>query len=84
MGQVIVEIPQNFHKIYRINDSEFGEDLIDELEKRADSSRTPHIIEPSRQSIQTDGDAVLGIWADRKESAQEIAKKIREKNRKVT
>jgi hypothetical protein len=37
---------------------------------------------PTNEAV-TD-DEVLGIWADRKEDAQEIAREIREHNRKTT
>jgi len=42
------------------------------------------IVLPTRNSLREDGNAVLGIWADREESGQEITRKIREGNRKVT
>jgi hypothetical protein len=39
-----------------------------------------NIIPPRRNNLKEDGDAVLGIWADRDEDAMEIARKIRDKN----
>lgn len=87
MGQVTIEIPQNVHRSYQINDSEFGEKLLSDLEdfeKKATAEKTPAIIPPRRNSLKEDGEKVLGIWADREESAEEIARKIREANRKIT
>lgn len=83
MGQVTIEIPQNVNRTYRINDSEFGEQLLhdlEELEKKTKSSETHSIIQPRRNSLKKDLKAVVGIWADREESADEIARKIRDKN----
>lgn len=48
------------------------------------SDKMPAIIPPRRNSLKEDGDAVLGIWADNEEESDEIARKIREANRKTT
>lgn len=84
MGQVTIEIPQNVNRFYRIKDSEFSEQLLLELDKNSDEQAVPAIIPPRRNSLKEDGEKVLGIWADREESAEEIARKIREANRKIT
>lgn len=87
MGQVTIEIPQNVNRSYRIDDSEFGERLLEDLEdfeKKAKSGKASAVIPPRRHSLKKDLEAVVGIWADREESAEEIARKIRENNRKVT
>ena len=42
----------------------------------------PSVREPSREPV--DDSEVLGLWADRKETALEIARRIRESNRKTT
>jgi len=87
MGQVVIEIPQNVNRSYRVDDSEFGEKILQDLEnfeQKAKSKNSAAIIPPRRNSLKEDGDKVLGIWADREESAEEIARKIREQNRRVT
>lgn len=87
MGQVTIEIPQNVNRSYQINDSEFGERLLQNLEdfeKKTKSAKSPAIIPPRRNSLKEDGDAVLGIWAETEEEADEIARKVREANRKIT
>lgn len=91
MGQVILEIPQNINRTFRIESEERAADIIEKLEKSDErlskfekGVASGAIQLPTRDSLREDGDAVLGIWADRKESAQEIARKIREGNRKVT
>lgn len=41
-----------------------------------------NVKKPTNESVSDD--EVLGVWADRTESAQEIARKVREDNRKTT
>lgn len=84
MGQVLIEIPQNVNRTYHVNDSVFSEQLLDDLEPYSKSDRTPNIIPPRRNDREEALKEVFGIWSDREESAQEIARKIRENNRRVT
>jgi hypothetical protein len=78
MGQLVIEIPQNIVRSFRIKDNEFSEKLLLDLENK--SVKNSNIIPPRRNTLKEDGDAVLGIWADREEDALEIARKIRDKN----
>ncbi|MBX7174121.1 MAG: hypothetical protein K1X72_24325 [Pyrinomonadaceae bacterium] len=78
MGQLVIEVPQNIHRLFRIKDRKFTEKLLQELEQK--EVKKSNIIPPRRNSLKEDGDAVLGIWADREEDALEIARKIRDKN----
>ncbi len=83
MGQVTIEIPQNVNRSYQINDSEFGEQLLQNLEdfeKKEKSAKSPAIIPPRRNSLKEDLAEAVGIWADREESADEIARTIRDRN----
>ena len=83
MGQVTIEIPQNVNRTYQVDDSEFGEQLLQNLEdfqKKTKSGKFANIIPPRRNSLKEDLANALGIWADREESAEEIARKIRDKN----
>ena len=84
MGQVFIEIPQKVNRSYHVDDSAFGKRLLDDLEQYYKSDETLDIIPPRRSSMKEDGDAVLGIWSGREETADEIALRIRENNRKVT
>ena len=82
MGQVIIDVPQDVNRTYRFENTEIGKELLqnlDELEKKAESENKS-IIPPRRNNLKEDGKAVLGIWSDREESAEEIAQKIRDKN----
>jgi len=91
MGQVILEIPQNINRTFRIESEKKAAEILEQLEESSERSKkfeklvaSGAIVLPTRNSLREDGDAVLGIWADREESGQEIARKIREGNRKVT
>ncbi len=83
MGQVVIEIPQNINRSYNVDDSAFGEKLLDELEPYS-KSNGQNIIPPRRNDREKALKEVFGIWSDRDETAQEIARKIRENNRRVT
>ena len=83
MGQVVIEIPQNIYATYQVDDAVVSEQLLDELEP-FNESFLDEVIPPTDTDRKKALDAVIGIWADREESAQEIARKIRENNRRVT
>lgn len=83
MGQLVIEVPQNVNRTFQVNDSEFSKQLLQNLEdfeKKTKSEKLTNIIPPRRHNLKEDGNAVLGIWSDRKESAEEIARKLRDKN----
>lgn len=91
MGQVILEIPQNVNRTFRIESEEKAASILEQLtndderlRKFEEGVASGAIKLPTHHNRREAGDAVLGIWADREESAQEIARKIREGNRKVT
>ncbi|MDQ3636325.1 MAG: hypothetical protein M3405_17750 [Acidobacteriota bacterium] len=52
----------------------------DDFEKKSESEKPPAILPPRRNNLKKDLEAVVGIWSDREESADEIARKIRDKN----
>ena len=83
MGQVVIELPQNVNRFYQVESVELGEEILqdlEELEQKMKPSENPAIIPPRRNSLKEDGEAVLGIWSDRKESAEEISRRIRDRN----
>lgn len=83
MGQLVIEVPQNVNRFYQVESVELGEEILqdlDAMEHKMKSSENPAIIQPRRNSLKEDGDAVLGIWADREESAEEISRRIRDRN----
>jgi hypothetical protein len=83
MGQLVIEVPQNVNRSYQVKDADFGKRLLqdlEEMEKKAKPTKIPAIIPPRRNSLKEDLAAVVGIWADREESAEEIARRIRDRN----
>lgn len=78
MGQLVIEIPENINRLFHIKDKKFAKKLLQELEKNEE--KKSNIIPPRRNSLKEDGEAVCGIWAYREESAEEIARTIRDKN----
>lgn len=81
MGQVLIEIPQDVFVRFRVKDSKVSEQLLDDLEPYSE------IKESGVEKLRERKDAlkdVLGVWSSQKDTAQEIARKIRERNRKVT
>lgn len=80
MGQLIIEVPQKINRIFHIKDEKFADEILRDLERNLNLVEVLAIVPPRRNSLKEDGDAVLGIWADRSESAQEIARRIRDRN----
>ncbi len=78
MGQLVIEIPENINRLFRINDSKYAQKLVQDLEKR--EVKKSNIIPPRRNSLKEDLAEACGIWAYREESAEEIARTIRDKN----
>ena len=65
MGQITIEIPQKVKRTYRI----ISEDSADEVLKKLD------VLVKEANHVGDDG--ILGLWADREESAEEIARELR-------
>ncbi len=85
MGQVILEIPQNINRTFRIESEKRAAEILAQLEndrsnkiERAIASGAIEL--PKRKRTKKISDDVLGIWADRPESGQEIARRIRDRN----
>ena len=86
MGQLVIEVPQNINLKVSVKSAEIVDEILELVRKpkKKEFSKILAIIPPRRNNLKEDGDAVLGIWADREESAEEIARKIREANRRIT
>ncbi len=82
MGQVVIDIPENIFVSFRVNDSKFSKRLLEDLKPYSESRPgiSDELLKRRRDALEE----VRGIWSDREESTQEIARKIREANRKVT
>jgi len=87
MGQVILEIPQNINRTFRIESEKRAASILEQLEEQ-DERRSKFerlaasgaIELPKQKRTKKISDDVLGIWADREESGQEIARRIRDRN----
>lgn len=85
MGKVILEIPQDVDRVYRIDSEETAAAILEQLEGSSKLSKFEQAVAsgaiklPRRRS-KKDSEDVLGIWADRPESGQEIARRIRDRN----
>ena len=72
MGEITIEIPQSLQRKYRIISEDSAQEVLTKLEKIV------------KKENQIDDDEILGLWADRKESAEEIARDLRRKSNNRT
>lgn len=68
MGQITIEITQQINRSYRMVSENSATEVLSKLE---------HLVE---QENKIDDGEILGLWADRKESVEEIAKELRQKS----
>lgn len=68
MGQITIEIPQRINRNYRIISEDSAKEVLSKLE---------HLVEAENK---IDDDEILGLWADREQSAEEIAGELRKKS----
>ncbi len=85
MGQLVLEIPQNVNRTFYIESEERAAAILEQLEDDRRDKRERAIVSgalepPKRRRTRKISDDVLGIWADRPESGQEIARRIRDRN----
>lgn len=87
MGQVVLEIPQNVNRTFRIESEQKAAEILEQLEASDEKTNkfeklvaSGAIELPKRKRTKKISDDVLGIWADRPESGQEIARRIRDRN----
>lgn len=74
MGEVVIELPFEGKRRFRITDAKAAAEVIEKLEnlERKNAGRTPENV--------TD-DEVLSVWANRSETPDEIARQLRQGNR---
>jgi len=75
MGEVIIELPFEMRRRFRITDARAAADVIEKLEKLERKA-----LGPAQEAV-TD-DEVLGVWANRTETPDEIARQLRQGNRR--
>ena len=74
MGEVVIELPFEGKRRFRITDAKAAAEVIEKLEnlEKKNPGRTPENV--------TD-DEVLSVWANRSETPDEIARQLRQGNR---
>ncbi|HEY0050459.1 MAG TPA: hypothetical protein VGB68_14295 [Pyrinomonadaceae bacterium] len=79
MGQVVIEVPQDINLKFSVKSAEVVDEILQLIGK---SPKQPETIQLTYPYDLDDVDAseAYGIWADRKESAEEIAREIRDRN----
>ena len=75
MGEVIIELPFEMRRRFRIMDAKAAADVIKELEKLERKT-----VDPAQESV-TD-DEVLNVWANREDTPDEIARQLRQGSRR--
>lgn len=67
MGQITIEIPQKVNRKYRLVSKDSATEVMSQIETLV------------KNENRVDDDEILGLWADREESAEEIARALRRK-----
>jgi hypothetical protein len=83
MGQLLLKIPLNMNLEIDIKSVKTTKEILRLANAPKKELKTITLNLPYDLDDVDENEAV-GIWADRKDSAEEIARKIREANRKVT
>jgi 1,2-phenylacetyl-CoA epoxidase catalytic subunit len=83
MGQLVIEIPQNINLRFTVKSKEVADEIL-RLVKKPKKQLETITLEFPYDLEDIDENEVLGIWSDNEEEAYEIARKIREQNRKAT
>lgn len=68
MGQITIEIPQSVNRSYRLVTEESAKKVLSNLELLV------------KKETDVADDEVLGLWAERKETVEEIGKNLRRKS----
>ncbi len=77
MGQLIIEVPQNINRKFSIKSVETANQIL-QLAKRPKAKRLQTITLDLPNLDDVDAEDALGIWPDRRATAEEIAGKVRE------
>ncbi len=68
MGQITIEIPQKLNRTFRIVSEDSANKVLSNLERLL------------KKENSVEDDEILGLWADRAESVEEIARELRKKS----
>ena len=67
MGVITIEIPQGVNRKYRIVSESSAKEVLSKLDNLL------------KKENKIDDDEILGLWADREDTAEEIARNLRRK-----
>ena len=80
MGLITIEIPQRIKRTYRVSSEISGKAVISGVEKLVKSAENDDS-KLVQKKVSLEG--LVGLWADRPESANEIAHDLRKKNNRI-
>lgn len=83
MGQLLIEVPQNINLKFSVKNAEVAEEILRLVKSPGKNLETITLDLPYHLE-DIDENEVLGIWSDNEETAGEIARRVREQNRKKT
>ena len=84
MGQITIDVPTDINQNFAASSIQ-AKTLSKNIQNLGLTEiKNPAIEPPRRNSFAQDLKVVSGIWADREETGEEIAKRIREANRRTT
>ena len=73
MGEVVIELPFEGKRRFRITDAKAAAEVIEKLESLERNT-------PGRAPEKVTDDEVLSVWANRGETPDEIARRLRHEN----
>ena len=68
MGQITIEIPQSVNRNYRLVSENSAQEVLSKVENLVSNEN------------KINDDEILGLWADKKDSVEEIARDLRKKS----
>ncbi len=74
MGELVIELPFEGRRRFRITDAKAAAEVIEKLENLEKKT-------PGRTPEEVSDDEVLSVWSNRKETPDEIARQLRQGNR---
>lgn len=83
MGQLVIEVPQDVNLKFTVKSAEIADEIL-RLVKSPKKKPETITLDLPYDLENIDENEAVGIWADREESAEEIARRIREANRRTT
>lgn len=83
MGQLVIKVPQNINLKISVKSAEIVDEIL-RLVKKPKKTLETITLDLPYDLEDIDENEVLGIWSDSEDVADEIARKVREQNRKIT